>query len=125
MAVFSLRFEEKLMLGFIGKSCNFCFDAGAIPGTDTFDLSVEEGRIGQSLSQNVMDGFVGIGNPAVPLLQCAMHAVEIGKFVEVVFSFLYGHKVVMYAPSVDTHRGSGFHSSGGEPLFYQLFGYAV
>ena len=73
---FSLRLQEKLVLGFVGERHNFGFDTWAVARSDTLDLSVEKGRVGQSFPQGGMYILVGEARPTLQLFQVARFADE-------------------------------------------------
>ena len=72
MCIFAFWFQEKLMLGFIGKRNDLRFDTGTITRTNTFNLSVVKRRVGETFPKNLMNTFVGKASPAAKLFQFAV-----------------------------------------------------
>ena len=103
------------MLRLVGEGYDFGFYAGTITRSDALDLSVEKGRVGQTFAQYLVHLFVGKAGPALQLFQLARFAHE-RKAVEVVFSVLCFHQLIVYAASVYADRRTGLHTSGGDSV---------
>lgn len=88
------------MLRFVGESHNLGFYTGAITWADTLDLSVEKGRIRQTFLQDAVCFFVGEAGPARELFQMAYMSVHERELVEVTFSVLDFHILIMHAASI-------------------------
>ena len=112
--VHPFRLEEQLVLGLVRESNNLRLDAGAVARPDTFDLPVVERRVGETFAKDFVAAFVGKARPAASLRQLALHIVQIGELVEVVFPGLHLHLVEVHAAGIDTHRRSGLHPVGAE-----------
>ena len=122
---FTFRFQEKLMLLFVGEGHNFCLYTGTVTGTYALNLSVEKGRVRQTLAQDAVCFFIGEAGPAWQLLQMAHAVIHKGELVEIVFSVLNIHILIVHAASVDAYRRSGFHSSVCDAMSGNGFGQLV
>ncbi len=110
------------MLGLVGKGHYFGFYTRAIARTDALNLPVVKGRIRKPLTQLVVRALVCIYNMAVPLLKLAHHIRQVRELVIVILKLLHGSSAPVNAPTVDSHRCSGFHPVGTESQRLQLPG---
>ena len=110
------------MLRFVGESHNLGLYTGAITWADTLDLSVEKGGIRQPFLQNPVYLFIGETSPARELFQMAYMSIHERELVEVTFSILNFHVLIVHAASVYTYGGSRLHASEGDAVFGDGFG---
>ena len=122
MGCFPFGLQEKLVLRFVGESHNLGFYTGAITWADTLDLSVEKGRIRQTFLQDAVCFFVGEAGPARELFQMAYMSVHERELVEVTFSVLDFHILIMHAASIYAYGGSRLHASKGDAMLCDGFG---
>ena len=84
---------------------------------NTLDLSVEKGRIWQTFLQNPVYLFIGETSPARELFQMAYMSIHERELVEVTFSVLNFHILIMHAASVYAYGGSRLHASECDAMF--------
>ena len=126
--VFPLRFQEKLVGVFIGKSTQLIFYAGAIAGSFAMNASGKEGRAVKAGAENVVHLLIGMQKETGHLLPGGLHRrrdVHKRETLRRGVPFLDPQLGQVYGTDVKPWRCAGFHAGRGNAQRGQLFSQAI
>ena len=104
----------------VGEADHLVFDGGAVAGTDAVDEAGILGGSHEVFPDNGMGGFIGVGEPAVPLVPVCPFVHE-GEGMVLRISLFQLHMVQMEAPDIHAAGGAGFETENVQAMFLQIF----
>ena len=91
------------------EAIDLVFYAGAVPGPYAFDTAGIHGTAVKSRLKDIVNGRIGIGDPAASLL-FGFGCIQIRKTDDLVVAFLFFHLSIVQASSVNPGRGTRFEA---------------